>query len=193
MGSGFPNSLFLPSQPIASAQWSVGQERLHDEITAVFDLLREPLLRYLRTLGLEVPDGEEILQDIFLALFRDVNRGKSINNVRGWLFRAAHNLALRRRSQALRNPGIQLETRNEAAAVDPAPNPEAHLANRQAQRRVIAVVEALPELDRQCLVLRAEGLRYREIAEILEMSLGAVSLSITRSLARIARSTGRRL
>ena len=57
--------------------------------------------------------------------------------------------------------------------------------------RLLAVVDALPELDRRCLVLRAEGLRYREIAGILDMSLGAVSISLARSLARIARSAGR--
>jgi len=51
----------------------------------------------------------------------------------------------------------------------------------------MAVVEALPEQDRRCLFLRAEGLRYREIAEILDMSLGGVSLSLARSLARLAR------
>jgi RNA polymerase sigma-70 factor (ECF subfamily) len=38
------------------------------------------------------------------------------------------------------------------------------------------------------LHLRAEGLRYREIAEILEMSLGAVSISLSRSLARLERA-----
>jgi DNA-directed RNA polymerase specialized sigma24 family protein len=36
-----------------------------------------------------------------------------------------------------------------------------------------------------------EGLRYREIAGILDMSLGAVSLSLARSLARIARAAER--
>jgi RNA polymerase sigma-70 factor (ECF subfamily) len=59
------------------------------------------------------------------------------------------------------------------------------------QRRLRAVVRALPEQDRKCLFLRAEGLRYREISEILDISLGAVSLSLARSLARIARAAER--
>jgi len=49
----------------------------------------------------------------------------------------------------------------------------------------------LPEQSRRCLFLRAEGLRYREIAQVLDMSLGAVSLSLARSLARIARAVER--
>jgi RNA polymerase sigma-70 factor (ECF subfamily) len=38
--------------------------------------------------------------------------------------------------------------------------------------------------------LRAEGLKYREIAQVLGISLGGVSLSLSRSLARLASSSG---
>jgi RNA polymerase sigma-70 factor (ECF subfamily) len=65
------------------------------------------------------------------------------------------------------------------------------MLTNQVRQRALQVAKALPEQDRRCLFLRAEGLRYREIAGILDMSLGAVSLSLTRSLARIARSTER--
>ena len=59
------------------------------------------------------------------------------------------------------------------------------------QKRLLAVVEALPESDQSCLRLRAEGLRYREIAAVLRISLGAVSISLTQSLARLIRADGR--
>jgi RNA polymerase sigma-70 factor (ECF subfamily) len=48
-----------------------------------------------------------------------------------------------------------------------------------------AVLRALPEQDRFCLYLRAEGLRYREIAATLGISLGGVSIALARSLARM--------
>jgi DNA-directed RNA polymerase specialized sigma24 family protein len=50
---------------------------------------------------------------------------------------------------------------------------------------------ALPEHEQHCLALRAEGLRYRENAEVLGMSLGAVSKSLERSLDRITRGVQR--
>ncbi len=53
------------------------------------------------------------------------------------------------------------------------------------------VARSLPEQNRRCLYLRAEGLGCREIAEVLDMSLGAVSLCLERSLAHIARVTER--
>jgi len=149
------------------------------------------LLRYLSSFGLALPDGEEVLQEVFLSLFQHLRRGKSRENLRGWLFRVAHNLALKRCHQTRRD----LEARGAAdivnAALDPAPNPEDQLVNRQTQKRLLAVVRALPEQDRRCLSLRAEGTRYREIAEILDMSLGGVALSLARSLGRIARAAER--
>jgi RNA polymerase sigma-70 factor (ECF subfamily) len=63
--------------------------------------------------------------------------------------------------------------------------------SRQRQQHLMAVLQALPERDRCCLGLRLEGLRYREIAPVLGMSLGAVSISLTRSLARLMRANER--
>lgn len=75
--------------------------------------------------------------------------------------------------------------------VDPSPTPEAQLARSQREALLQAVLRALPEQDQRCLYLRAEGLRYREIAEALDMSLGSVSISLGRSLARLGRADRR--
>jgi RNA polymerase sigma-70 factor (ECF subfamily) len=115
--------------------------------------------------------------------------GKPKDNLRGWVFRVAHNLALKARmSERTRPDRVELDEAVAAEQVDPQPNPEQQLASGQRQTRLMATVRALPERDQHCLHLRAEGLRYREIAEILDMSLGAVSISLSRSLARLARA-----
>jgi RNA polymerase sigma-70 factor (ECF subfamily) len=54
------------------------------------------------------------------------------------------------------------------------------------------VVLALTEQERQCLFLRAEGLRYRQIAEILGVSVGTVSILLARSLDKLKRAGGAR-
>ena len=46
-------------------------------------------------------------------------------------------------------------------------------------------MNALPERDRRCLFLRAEGVRYRDIAHQLGISLGSVANAIARALARL--------
>jgi RNA polymerase sigma-70 factor (ECF subfamily) len=97
------------------------------------------------------------------------------------------NLALRHRHTAKRQQTDFVSDATLAELViDPASNPEQRLADAQRRRRLLAVMNALPERDRQCLGLRAEGLRYREIAEVLDISLGSVAKSLTRSLARLS-------
>jgi RNA polymerase sigma-70 factor (ECF subfamily) len=165
-----------------------GQERLEDEVVALFDQLRKPLLRYLSDIGLGFPDGEEVIQEVFLSLFQHLNSGKSRENLRGWLFRVAHNQGLRWRYRVRREWEARTAARIEDTAIDAGPSPEAQVAHTQTQQRLLAVVKALPETDRRCLLLRAEGLRYREIAAILDISLGSVSTSLVRTLARMARA-----
>ena len=160
------------------------------EVAALFDQFRGSLLRYLSSFGLALPDGEEVLQEVFIALFQHLRSGKSRENIRGWLFRVAHNLALRRRN-AIRRDSEAWAVAGAELVIDPYPNPEDQMASSQIQQRLLAIVEELPEQDRRCLFLRSEGLRYREIAEILDMSLGGVSLSLARSLARLARCVKR--
>ncbi|MBZ5632798.1 MAG: RNA polymerase sigma factor [Acidobacteriia bacterium] len=191
----------MPTGPAASTALPVlatasdpndHRSRLEQEVVALFDQFRDRLLRYLVGFGLTIPDGEEVVQEVFLSLFQHLQRGKSRENLRGWVFRVAHNLALKRRYQTRRSLEVLTEEgAAEALAVDPAPNPETQMVNNQAQQRLRAVLQALPEQARRCLALRAEGLQYREIAQVLDMSLGAVSLSLARSLARMARAVER--
>src|SRR5262245_26148040 len=83
--------------PPAAEEAPTGNTRLEQEVVGLFDEFRGPLLRYLLSLGLPVHDGEEIIQETFLALFRHLRAGKDRRNLRGWLFRVAHNLGLKRR------------------------------------------------------------------------------------------------
>ncbi len=158
----------------------------------LFEQFRNPLLRYVLSFGVSVHDAEEVTQEVFLSLFRHLQRGRSRKNLRGWLFRVAHNLALKLRYANQRCPDTTGFDRTKAERQhDPSPNPEEQFSSVQRRHRLLAVVEALPEDDQSCLRLRAEGLRYREIAVALGISLGAVSISLTRSLARLMRADGR--
>ena len=155
---------------------------LEEEVTGLFEQLRNPLFRYLLSLGLSVQDGEEVIQESFLALFQHLKNGRPRDNLRAWIFRVGHNKALKVRHRQ--------DPYSAAAVVDDidgSPDPEQQALHNQRQRRLSAVIRALPKQDRACLSLRAEGIRYREIAEILGISLGAVALSLERSLAKLAR------
>lgn len=164
------------------------KHRLEDEVTALFDLFRIPVLRYLTSLGLPPPDADEILQDVFLALFQHLRSGKPRTNLQGWIFKVAHNLALKSRTRAKRDAGRFTDAPLPDLLPDDGPGPEAGLVALQRHRKLLAVMRALPERDRHCLSLRAEGLRYREIADILGISLGSVAASLEKSLTRLNRA-----
>jgi RNA polymerase sigma-70 factor (ECF subfamily) len=159
------------------------------EVMRLFDEFRNPLLRYSLSFGLTIHDAEEISQEVFLSLFQHLQTGKSRRNLPGWLFRVAHNQSLKRRYANLKSA---VAVAGEAVAaeqhLDSSPDPEEQMLFAQKRRRLLAVVRALPEEDQSCLRLRAEGLRYREIAAAAGMSLGAVSMSLARSLARLKRA-----
>jgi RNA polymerase sigma-70 factor (ECF subfamily) len=109
------------------------------------------------------------------------------DNLKGWTFKVAHNLSLKHRQKLKRREtDIVSDVDLAELAIDPSLNPEQRLAEEQRQVILRSVMRALPERDRQCLYLRAEGLRYREIADVLGISLGSVAKSVTRSLARLA-------
>jgi RNA polymerase sigma-70 factor (ECF subfamily) len=68
------------------------------------------LLRYLSSFGVSVPDGEELIQESFLSLFKHLRAGKPRENLRGWLFRVTHNLALKERYRAHRSLDAMTES-----------------------------------------------------------------------------------
>jgi RNA polymerase sigma-70 factor (ECF subfamily) len=179
--------LDIPAAQSRSTTSDTAKNCLEDQVVDMFEQLRDPLLRYLLALGLDAHDGEEIVQEAFLALFQHLQHGKSRHSLRSWIFRVAHNLALRRRTRDRHRVQHALETGDALtqAHVDPSPNPEEQLLSRDRQQRLRAVVDALSERDRYCLHLRAEGLRYREIADVLGISVSAVSVMLARGLARI--------
>jgi RNA polymerase sigma-70 factor, ECF subfamily len=173
----------------SSAVQPRGSSELEHIVIHLFDQFQARLSSYVLAFGLPLHDAEDIVQETFLSLFRHLQLGRPQSNLNGWLFRVAHNLALKKR---MANQTASSSLHHEdllAQHPDPAHNAEEWLVFGQTQQRLHSVFEVLPEQDQRCLQLRAEGLKYREIASVLGMSLGAVSLSLSRSLARMARAT----
>ncbi len=164
---------------------------LESVVIHLFDQTQARLSSYVLSFGLHHHDAEDIVQETFLSLFRHLERGRPRWNLNGWLFRVAHNLALKRRKANHTTSSTHLDHEELLAQhPDPTHSAEEQLSFNQTQQRLRAVFEALPERDQRCLYLRAEGLNYREIAKTLGISLGAVSISLSRSLARMNRASG---
>jgi RNA polymerase sigma-70 factor, ECF subfamily len=184
MSDSSPESNAAQTLSVPDADRVNAPSAVEQEVIELFDQLRDRLLHYLLGFSLTVADSEDVIQETFLALFRHLQCRKSRHNLRGWLFRVAHNLALKQQRS-------RREFENIYESINPALNPEELFETSETQKRLVAVMLTLPEQSRCCLYLRAEGLRYREIAEVLDMSLGSVTNCLERSLARIARAAER--
>jgi RNA polymerase sigma-70 factor (ECF subfamily) len=177
-----PASLLVPlARPLDTAA-------VADEVLSCFDRFRDPLLRYVCGFGIPVADAEDLVQEVFLALFRHLQRGGSRENVPGWLFRVGHNLALKQRTRQQRMLAYTRSLSFAGALADQVSDAERNLISAERRLRSAAVLRALPVRDRHCMHLYAEGLRYRDIARVLGISLGAVSKSLARAVARLQRA-----
>src|SRR5271163_2672319 len=162
----FPAELItdLPFSAPATSASSEKPSEIECEVMHHFEQFRNPLLRYALSFGLPVHDAEEVTQEVFLSLFRHLQLRRSRKNLRAWIFRVAHNLALK---QLYANQRSQAKTTSDWTTAeeqfDPTPDPEEQVSASQKRQLLLAVVHALPEADQGCLRLRAEGLRYREI------------------------------
>jgi RNA polymerase sigma-70 factor (ECF subfamily) len=158
------------------------------ETLALFDEIGPGVHRYLRSRGLTDDAADDVVQETFLALFRHLQLGRPRDNLRGWVFEVGRRLASKHRARASRRRRVELAWLPTLAdvAVDPGGTPESQVIAGQRCLRLQRVVRALPERDRQCLLLRAEGLRYRDIAQALGVSLGGVAKALARALGRIA-------
>ncbi len=181
-------AIATPGSGVAAAS-ADSKSDLESVVIALFDAFHGRVLNYVLTCGLTFHDAEDVVQETFLSLFRHLELGRPRSNLKGWIFRVAHNLAWKRRKSG-RVFATGLDHHKILAdqmATDA--NPESHFAFSQIHERLKAVFEALPEQEQRCLYLRAEGLKYRDIAQVLDISLGAVSISISRALARMMRAS----
>src|ERR1700733_7140124 len=117
------NSIELPISARSAAAPSSQRPNLESEVVSLFDQLRNPLLRYVLSMGLRGQEAEEIVQDVFLSLYRHVRIGRSRRNLRGWTFRVAHNLSLKQRASSRRDLGGPASDAAERRP-DPSPDPE---------------------------------------------------------------------
>jgi len=174
------------------------------EATTLYQELRKPLLRYLAGLGLSADEAQDIVQESFLSLHKHLAERASLRadpktrpsktgldggpdsqqNIRSWLFRVAHNRARNHQqsySQRMREP---LDRAFDAASN--AATPEEAALERERFRRMDKAVRTLAVQERECLMLRAEGLRYREIGEVLGIPTSTVADVVDRAIKKLA-------
>lgn len=181
--------LCIAAPPAAWLDASADSYAARQGLADTFLELREPVCRYLLALGLPGAEAEEVVQETFLRLCQHLASGGSSENLRGWVFRVAHNLAQDQHRRRRRRPSQPLEdaSANGRAYTDPVATPEQQAIDQQRSARLQSAIGRLPVHQRECLHLRAEGLRYREIAEVLGAGVSTVADWIQQALKTLAK------
>jgi RNA polymerase sigma-70 factor (ECF subfamily) len=132
-------------------------------------------------------DAEDITESVFLHalihLDRYQDRGIPFS---AWLLRIAHNLVANWHRNSKRRRAVDLDSAEPLH--DTSPTPEEAMEGEEERREINALLGALPEERQQALILRyAEGMKHKEIGEVMGKSAGAVKVLIHRSLISLHR------
>jgi RNA polymerase sigma-70 factor (ECF subfamily) len=148
-----------------------------------YDREHAALIRYLCFLNVNPETAKEIVQDCFIKLHEHLQGDGDTSNLRAWLYRVAHNLA--------RNSQLSARARKTESLTDATPQKEITASEASIEDRLLQAerlkllregITQLPEAQKQALVLRSQGLKYREIAQALGLSTSTVAENIQRGM-----------
>jgi len=151
------------------------------------------LCRYLGDASL----ADDVFQNTFLQVYLKSEQFEDGRQVRPWLYTVATNQAIDALRRAGRQPAVSLDGQTaEAGAGEPRPLLELLEARgpgpldrtQEEERRLLvrAAVDKLPELFRQVVVLAYyQGLKYREIADVLAVPVGTVKSRLHAALVKL--------
>lgn len=143
-----------------------------------FDARFAPLARYLARLVGEPESAADLAQEAFVRLFQ---RGSMPDDPAAWLVSVAHNLLRNERTQITRRLRLLEQRSAELTPRDSGPAADAALDARELRVNVRRALDALPERERQMLLLRYEGFSYREIAHALAINETSVGTLLARA------------
>ena len=162
---------------------------LSERVHGLFEQLHVPVFRYLLRKTRDSGQAEDITQETFLRLFRHLREDRLLENPKAWLFTVANNLAVdaSRDESHIKDLDEATWKNIEESRSGLQADPEKLLLQRERLDRLHIAVLNLTRLQRECLHLRAEGLRYREIADLLELSPSTVMDAVRRATLKLAR------
>lgn len=169
----------------------------------LFFRFRRPLYNFFVNRGFSREESHDLTQETFLEAFRSFHRFRGHARLETWLFAIARNvwrLDLRRRSREKRSAvqEISLDGMTErehlflALSEVPAHNalaagePLDRFLGKERAKLLRTAVASLPGQMRGCMVLRlVHGLKYEEIAGVLQISIGTVKSQLSEARVRL--------
>jgi len=151
-----------------------------------------PLTRLARAHEADGALQQDLLQEIYLALWRSLPAFKNRCSMRTWVYRVAHNVAATHVLRAKRRKTNQLVTLDDVEIADVSTEAGEAIDEARTLARLMQLIQRLKPIDREVIILHLEGLSRDEIAEIAGLALSNVAIKIHRIKQLLARSFGGR-
>ena len=129
---------------------------------------------------------EDLAQEIFCAITQSAQRIVAAENPRAYIYRIAHNVAVDHIARQVKEKAEpyepeQLTQMQEQSSQSNADCPAQLAQSQQQQQSLLRAVQALAAPYRQVIILLLEDLTANEIADVLQISAGAVRVRINRA------------
>lgn len=160
-----------------------------EHFAQLIDRYEAPLRRYVRRLGIASPDdATDLLQNIFIKVYQNINAFDPSLKFSSWLYRIAHNEVISHiRKMQARPEGHAADFSDDDFEALVSDLDTAHESERQhMSTRLQSIVQKLDEKYRSVIVLHYfEYKGYEEIADILCMPPGTVAVRLRRAKEKI--------
>lgn len=170
-----------------------GDSSAFDELVRFY---RSDLLRVTYRFTGNYEDARDVLQQVFIKVYRNIDRWEPRAPFWSWLYRIAVNESLGYKKKEKRRYDVEspIEEMLYPDAASASPSPVEDVARREAERVVLNAIEKLPEQQRATFVLRyREQLSVKETAAVLGCAEGTVKANgyhAIRRLRKILRAEG---
>lgn len=133
--------------------------------------------------------AEEIASDVFVILWKNSPRLLEIENLNNYLYIAVRNLSLRQISKSQKVDTFSIDDLDFDLIPAYENNPEESLLNNEMIRHIEAAIEGLPSRCKTIYKLvKQDGLKYKEIAAILNLSVRTIDAQMAIATRKISQS-----
>jgi len=156
-----------------------------DYFLCIIKRYEDKLLRYIRRIsGLSREDAEDVLQNVFIKVYRNLNSYNQDLKFSSWIYRIAHNQVISEFRKKKARPELLSSKESELIFefIESDLNTEKEVELKLLKKDINKVLNRLEEKYREVLVLNfLEEKSYQEISDILKKPIGTVATLISRA------------